>query len=101
MHLVQILLPLTDNAGHRFDPAAYSRVRKELSDRFGGITSFTRAPAEGVWKEGGHVSRDDIVVFEVMARDIDRPWWERYRADLEQRFVQETIVIRAIRVEML
>ena len=101
MYLVQILLPLTDDAGHRFESAAYGRVRKELSDRFGGITSFTRAPAQGMWKEGGHVSRDDLVVFEVMARDIDRPWWERYRADLEQRFLQETIVVRAIRVEML
>jgi hypothetical protein len=101
MYLVQILLPLTDDTGSRFESAAYGRVRKELSDRFGGITSFTRAPAEGMWKEGGHVSRDDLVVFEVMARDIDRPWWERYRADLEQRFVQETIVVRAIRVEML
>ena len=101
MYLVQILLPLSDNAGRPFDGAAYGRVRRELSDRFGGVTSFTRAPAEGVWKGAGHVSRDDIVVFEVMARDIDRPWWERYRADLEQRFVQETIVVRAIRVEML
>ena len=101
MYLVQILLPLSDNAGRRFEADSYGRVRRDLSDRFGGVTSFTRAPAQGVWKEGGHVNRDDIVVFEVMARDIDRSWWERYRADLEQRFEQETIVVRAIRVEML
>jgi hypothetical protein len=101
MHLVQILLPLADNAGRRFDGAAYARVRTELSERFGGITSFTRAPAHGVWKEGGHTSHDDIVVFEVMARELDHPWWERYRAELERRFEQETIVIRAIKVEML
>ena len=86
MHLVQILLPLADNAGRRFDGAAYGRVRAELSERFGGITSFTRAPAEGVWKEGGHTNRDDIVVFEVMARDSTISWWERYRAELERRF---------------
>jgi hypothetical protein len=101
MHLVQILLPLTDNAGRRFDSAEYGRVRAELKERFGGITSFTRAPAEGMWKEGGHTTRDDIVVFEVMCRDLDHPWWERYRADLEDRFRQEAIVVRAIRVEML
>ncbi len=101
MHLVQILLPLADNAGHRFESNAYGRVRKELSDRFGGITSFTRAPAEGIWSEHGNLNRDDIVVFEVMAREIDRPFWERYRADLEGRFLQETIVVRAIRIEML
>lgn len=101
MHLVQILLPLADNQGRRFTGEDYGRVRHELAERFGGITSFTRAPAEGVWKEGGHTARDDIVVFEVMTRDLDRAWWERYRADLERRFAQEAIVIRAIRVEML
>ena len=101
MHLVQILLPLADNEGRRFPPEAYGRVRGELADRYGGITSFTRAPAEGMWKEGGHTNRDDIVVFEVMTRDLDRAWWERYRAELERRFEQEAIVVRAIRVEML
>jgi hypothetical protein len=101
MNLVQILLPLADNGGRRFRPDAYARVRTELSERFGGITSFTRAPAEGMWTEGGHTNRDDIVVFEVMCRDIDRAWWERYRAQLEDRFQQEAIVVRAIKVEML
>jgi hypothetical protein len=101
MNLVQILLPLADNNGRRFGPDAYGRVRAELAERFGGITSFTRAPAEGVWKEGGHTNRDDIVVFEVMCRDIDHAWWERYRADLERRFDQEAIVVRALKVDML
>lgn len=101
MHLVQILLPRADNAGQRFRGEAYVRVRSELAERFGGITSFTRAPAEGVWKDGGHTAHDDIFVFEVMAREIDHAWWEKYRAELERRFQQETIVIRAIKVEML
>jgi hypothetical protein len=101
MHLVQLLLPLADNHGRRFDGAAYGRVRSELSERFGGVTSFTRAPAHGVWKEGGHTAHDDIVVFEVMARELDHTWWENYRADLERRFDQEALVFRALKVEML
>lgn len=101
MHLIQILLPLRDNDDRPFDAAAYGRVRAELAERFGGITTFTRAPAEGVWKEGGRTSRDDLVVFEIMAPSLDRPWWEGYRADLERRFRQEAIVVRAIRVDML
>ena len=40
--------------GDAFASAEYGRVRTEMNDRFGGITSFTRAPAEGMWKEGGH-----------------------------------------------
>ena len=101
MHLIQILLPLEDNEGRPFPGLAYAKVRGELAERFGGITAFTRAPAEGVWKEGGRTSRDDIVVFEIMAPTLDRAWWESYRADLERRFQQEAIVVRAIAVEML
>ncbi|WP_205800003.1 hypothetical protein [Microvirga terricola] len=101
MHLVQLLLPLTDRAGRRFDGAVYGRVRSELAEHFGIISSFTRAAANSVWKEGGHTPHDDLVVFEVMAREIDQHWWERYRAELERRFQQETIVVRALKVEML
>jgi hypothetical protein len=101
MHLVQLLLPLRDNEGRAFEGAAYGRVRTELAERFGGITTFTRAPAEGVWKEGGRTDRDDIVVFEIMAPALDRAFWEGYRAELERRFRQEAIVVRAIKVEML
>ncbi len=101
MHLVQILLPLADNTGRRFQSDEYARVRAEMTELFGGITSFTRAPAKGTWTEGGHTEHDDLVVFEIMTREIDHRWWEDYRADLERRFMQEAIVIRAIKVEML
>jgi hypothetical protein len=101
MYLVQILLPLGDNRGRRFASAEYGRVRAEMTERFGGITSFTRAPAKGMWTEGGHTEHDDLVVFEVMTRELDRRWWEDYRAELERRFMQETIVMRGIKVEML
>jgi len=101
MYLVQILLPLANAQGRRFPSAEYGRVRKEMNDRFGGITSFTRAPAEGMWTEGGHTEHDDLVVFEIMTRELDHRWWEDYRADLERRFMQEAIIMRAIKVEML
>ncbi len=39
MQLVQILLPLLDNEGRRFQPAAYERIRAELIGRFGGLTA--------------------------------------------------------------
>jgi hypothetical protein len=40
-------------------------------------------------------------VFDVMTRDLDRGWWDAYRRSLERRFRQETIVIRALRHEVL
>lgn len=101
MHLVQILLPLADNEGRRFSSEDYAKVRRELSDRFGGITAHSRAPAEGIWKEGGETSRDDVMIFEVMAETLERSWWKTYRTDLEARFRQDVVVVRAISIEML
>ena len=93
-HLIQILLPLDDNSGNRFPPAAFDDVKRELADRFGGVTAFMQAPAEGVWSGGGEPERDRIVTFEVMADDLEGDWWRRYREALELRFAQDTVVIR-------
>jgi len=103
MHLVQILLPLYDNAGNALPQVEFRRVSSELSHRFGGLTAFTRAPAEGIWKESeeAHPTHDDIVVIEVMVESLDRAWWKDYRRDLERRFRQEEVVIRAQEIEQI
>ncbi len=73
MHLVQILLPLRDDKGRGFPKQHYDKVATVLTNRFGGVTAYTRTPAEGRWKEGGRpVSEDDVVVFEVMVEGIER-----------------------------
>ncbi|MGH9901858.1 MAG: hypothetical protein ACRD68_08620 [Pyrinomonadaceae bacterium] len=92
---------MRDNEGRHFGTHDFDRVRNELTARFGGVTAFRRAPAEGVWEEGGEVSRDEIVIFEVMADDLGRGWWAECRAELERRFRQEKIVIRATRFEQI
>ena len=102
MHLIEILLPLSDNEGRPFAPELQARVRDELAEHFGGVTAFTRNPAEGLWKEGGgEPDRDDIVILEVMADWLDRGWWRNYRTELERRFRQDEIVVRAREVELL
>jgi hypothetical protein len=102
MHLVQILLPLFDNEGTAIPQLQFRRVSQELADRFGGLTAFTRAPAEGQWKDdSAATTHDEIVVFEVMAEALDRPWWASYRQELERRFRQEVVVIRAQSIEQL
>jgi hypothetical protein len=100
MHLIQILLPLNDNEGDPFDPDLYRDVREELSSRFGGLTAFTRAPAEGHWEDDGKTTRDEIVVFEVMAEELATEWWRGYRQKLERVFRQEVIVIRAQEMQL-
>jgi len=100
-HLVQILLPAYDNAGRRFPTEHFNDVRTKLTDRFGGLTSYSRAPAEGLWGSGSTVRRDDIVVVEVMVESLDRTWWKNYRIELEKLFRQDQMVIRAHAYEAL
>ena len=102
MNLIQLLLPLYDNNKEPFSPEEFDHVRDELAKRFGGITAFRRSPAEGVWREGqGDVSRDEVVIFEVMTEQLNREWWSGYRKELEKRFRQEQLIIRATQVEQL
>ena len=98
--LVQILLPVYDN-GERFPSDLYNEVRAKLTDMFGGLTAYTRAPAEGVWESGTTIKRDDIVVVEVMVDSLDRTWWGAYRRDLKRLFRQDQIVLRAQTYEPL
>ena len=102
MHLIQILLPTHDNDREPFTRDDYRSVRQELTERFGGLTVYTRAPAEGLWRlDDNNTSRDDIVIFEVMASELDPAWWRDYRHDLEKRFRQEVIVIRSQQTRLL
>ena len=102
MHGVEIFLPLRRTDGSDQPRGLFGDVRRELVDQFGGMTAFTRAPAEGLWEsEEGQLDRDSIVIFEVMADELDRGWWSAFRARLEGLFEQDEIVIRATAVERL
>ena len=102
MHLVQLLLPVFDNTGARFHERLFTEVRRELTDRFGGVTAYMRSPAAGVWqREDGAVDRDEMVMVEVMVKSLDPSWWAEYRTQLERRFNQDAIVARAIAMTQL
>jgi hypothetical protein len=102
MYLVQVFLPLYDNANAQTPREYFHAVREELTNQFGGLTGYTRAPVEGLWKDnGGPTKRDDLVVYEVMVNDLDRNWWHGYRRSLETQFRQEQIVVRAQSIETL
>jgi hypothetical protein len=102
MFLVEFLLPVSDNDGNRIEKHEFDRVRRELTERFGGVTAFMRSPAIGHWAdETGSVRRDELVGFEVMTETLDRAWWRDYRETLEKRFRQDEIVVRATPFERL
>lgn len=102
MFLIQFLLPTRDNAGRPFAKDEFDRIRRELTARFGGVTAYLRSPAVGLWAdESGSIRRDDLASFEVMADSLDHAWWRGYRAELEQRFRQDEVVMRATTFERL
>jgi hypothetical protein len=100
-HLVELLLPLHDNGGQAFEAEKYAEVRQDLTQRFGGLTAFTRSPAQGTTTDSGRPVHDEIVVFEVMTEKLDLPWWRSYRLRLEREFRQDQILIRASTVTLL
>jgi hypothetical protein len=101
VHLVQILVPVRDNASNAFSPHLFEAVAESLTTQFGGVTAYNRAPAEGRWRSSGKVQHDEVVVMEVMVEALDRDWWRNLRADLEQRQSQERGIIRAQSIELL
>jgi hypothetical protein len=102
VYLVQILLPVHDNSGAKFPNAEFAKIRRELTELFGGATAYSRSPAEGTWEDDeGRVRHDDVVVIEVMVPSLDREWWAGYRRELAVRFSQEELVARATVIENL
>jgi hypothetical protein len=95
MYLIEILLPLMDKGGASFPAENYDRLTDELTQHFGGVTSFSRSPAEGRWRNEGGTEHDDIAVIEVMAEQLDLPWWSQLRRRLMREFAQDDIVIRS------
>lgn len=97
-----MLLPLYGDTGRRVPVTTYTQVRRELTERFGGVTAFLRSPAHGTWKDGdGTVDRDEVVMCEVMVEALEREWWANYRSTLEERFEQRELVMRAVEIERL
>jgi hypothetical protein len=101
MYLVQILLPLYNNSGIRFEPERYTKVRDELVSRFGGITAYTRTPVQGLWHEREEIVRDDLIIYEIMVQELKEEWWCEYRKILENRFEQQSLVARANQILLL
>jgi hypothetical protein len=70
-HLVQILLPKETGKRQPIGKDWFDSFLKELTDKFGGATSFLRAPGQGLWQSGGGKEKDSIAVVEVMAKRLD------------------------------
>ncbi|MBA3315101.1 MAG: hypothetical protein H0T47_17660 [Planctomycetaceae bacterium] len=101
-HLVPLLLPVYDNEGRPFPRSRFEQVRRTLTEKFGGVTAYSRAPAEGHWKEADDATtRDDVVIYETMVDQLDRAWWSSFKEELRDQFQQEELIVRALPIELL
>ena len=102
MHLLQLLLPVQNEKGEAYPRRLYDDLVERLTDRFGGVTVYTRAPATGLWETAsGETVRDQVVVYEVMVEELDHAWWAELREELEAQFAQQELVVRAHAIERL
>jgi mRNA-degrading endonuclease YafQ of YafQ-DinJ toxin-antitoxin module len=100
--LIQFFIPLSDNADRRFPGDWYQEISRQLKERFGGVTIYQRAPVTGLWKENEqHTMKDELIIYEVMADDMELAFWKPFKKQLEQQFRQENILIRSSRIEIL
>ena len=101
-HLIQILLPLRKCDGSDVASTVFMEVRDELTQRFGGVTAYSRSPATGVWKNTeAEVEREQVIMVEVVVESFDRDWWTQYRDRLAERFDQDEIHARALAIERI
>ena len=97
MVLIQLLLPIDAGRGELL-----AETRRELTERFSGLTAYVRSQARGSWTApDGRTEQDDVVMVQVVTETFDRVWWRTYAARLATRFNQERMHVRAVPVELL
>lgn len=101
VRLLQILLPLYDNEQQPFPASLHQEVQAKLTEKFSGLSTHVRSPAEGRWKDAENGTRDEMVIYEVMTTTLDEAWWQTYRQELSSRFHQDEIIIRVLPIGLL
>jgi len=97
MELIQIFLPLNDPHGEPFSGTIFKELSISYTEKFGGATLYKRSPADGFWeKDSEEITKDLMIIFEIMAEVVDPDYWTSQKALLKNIFRQEEILIRSI-----
>lgn len=99
--LVELFIPLFDQRGKRFPESKLEQLRKTLSERFGGFAEYIRTPVKGVWKQGDQGNVDELLIFEVMCRELDLEFWKDYKLRLMKSFDQEQLLVRSREIQLI
>lgn len=77
-------------------------VRDELIEQFGALTIMPpNSPAEGWWKSGEVLYKDDIVIYRVTTNQDEDEFFTQYKGILAVRFKQEAIWIERLEARPL
>ncbi len=96
---IDIYLPLDYNDGRSIPETRFTSLQQELLNRFGGVTSMQRHfPLQGLWRSGGDVFQDRVVVFTVMDFHAENEleslrYLNRLKTRLNRKFDQMEILI--------
>lgn len=100
--LIQIYLPLYDPKGKALPESLYKEIKDTLTEKFGGLTMYTRSPAEGFWKEEQEKTvKDDILIYEVLTPEMEKDFWLPYKEKLKKLFKQEELLISCASVTIV
>ena len=93
----EILLPIKFNDGSPVPDELLIEVREELVEKFGGLTTMPPStPAEGWWRSGEVLYKDDIVIYRVTTVQDEDMFFKQYKDTLAKRFDQEEIWIERV-----
>lgn len=97
MHIVNIYLPQVNNNGSPFNEDIYLSIRRELIQKFGGLTQYDQVPAIGYWKENANkpINQDLVIHYEVICNRLTKKYWADFRLRMENTFKQTQILIVA------
>jgi inorganic pyrophosphatase len=99
---IELFIPLINPKGKPYNEEKYNRLNATLTKKFGGLTVYSRAPVEGLWKKSAHNTiTDNMIIYEVMTSTIDRIFWNSFKKYVGKEFNQEEIVIRVTDILLL
>lgn len=100
MREYEIYVPTERNDGQPVEPSELERIKKTLSEAFGGYTHL-KSRSEGAWKMAGVTFRDEVTILRVLDDGSAHFDWPKFKGDLEQSLDQEEILIVSRPVEVI
>lgn len=97
----ELLLPVRFNDGRDVPEEMLGEAVNEIVERFGAVT-FYKQTAEGSWRHGETLFRDDLALLVVDIPDTatNRKWMKGYKARWKRRLEQLEIWMVSYRIEI-